>query len=213
MTLPAKARGWLLGGALALTLLAMYWVDSRQADDAPATASAQPLAGQTATPAAGRLPARLAETPSVTHGTVAGYAALPDLLQRRHALARLAGADDQARQADLLKAHAWYVPPAVVSSAAHAAPVAPVTPAVPYQYMGKLEDTPDGTLIFLTVRNKVQTVRLGQTVDSLWRLDREDANALYLSYLPLATTQVLAKSARRNAAATAPAAADGVAND
>lgn len=246
MAAPAKPRWGVLASALALTLLAMYWVNAREAEGTSALVAAESHAGMSTTSAAGRLPANLVVNQAISRTRVQGNtvpdAALPDLLQRRqfsdtpakvaetqvaetnlakakpeHAspgqAAAIKASSLRATQADLLQAHAWYTPPPVAPAIVRIAPEAPVTPAVPYLYMGKLEDTPDGNLIFLASRNKVQTVKLGQAIDSAWRVDREDANALYLTYLPLDTTQVLSKFAKRNVAASAPAATDALAND
>jgi hypothetical protein len=68
--------------------------------------------------------------------------------------------------------------------------------------MGKLENTPQGTLVFLSARNKVLSVIAGKNVDPMWRLDKEDANALYFTYIPLSLPKVLSKMARASAANT-----------
>ena len=100
---------------------------------------------------------------------------------------------------DLFKPHDWYV----VSKPAGIPPPPPkpVAPEAPFIYMGKLEDTPEGTKFFLSEDNKVYSVGIGQSIDNLWRLDAEDATTLNLTYLPLGLPQILPKSGRPAASA------------
>ncbi len=103
---------------------------------------------------------------------------------------------------DLFKVHSWFVPPPV-KKAVFIPPPPPVAPQVPFSYMGKMEDSPKGSLVFLVAHNKLYSVAKGEKVDQQWRLDSEDVNTLRFTYLPLNLTQVLLKSAR---IAVAPAA-------
>lgn len=96
---------------------------------------------------------------------------------------------------DLFKVHSWFVPPPV-KKAAFMPPPPPVAPQVPFSYMGKMEDSPKGTLVFLVANNKLYSVAKGEKVDQQWRLDSEDVNTLRFTYLPLNLAQVLLKSAR-----------------
>ena len=75
----------------------------------------------------------------------------------------------------------------------------PVAPPVPFFYLGKLEDAPQGKQIFLSVNNKVLSVWIGKNVDPVWRLDKEDANTLTFTYLPLGLVKVLSKAMRQPA--------------
>lgn len=95
---------------------------------------------------------------------------------------------------DLFKPHDWYA----VSKPAGAPlpPLKPVAPEAPFTYLGKLEDTPEGTKFFLSENNKVYSVGVGQNIENLWRLDAEDATTLNLTYLPLGLPQTLPKSGR-----------------
>ena len=180
-----QPRQWALAGALALTLLAIYLVDSEdEAEElsVPHTAASRPRLTQ-APPS--RLASNLIE--SQTSG-------LPDLALSR---ARQAHAMQQAGQ-DLWQAHAWHVAPAASheNTAALAEVVKPVVPALPYQYMGQMDDAPGGNLVFLTAGNRVLSVSPGQTIEQVWRLDSVDQRALYLTYLPLNSTVVLSKTAK-----------------
>jgi hypothetical protein len=75
-------------------------------------------------------------------------------------------------------------------------PPAPVAPPAPFSYIGKLEDSPKETQIFLIANNKFYSVVKGENIDQYWRLEGEDANALQLTYIPLNLPQILSKSAR-----------------
>lgn len=197
-----RQRWSVIGGALLLTLAAMYFVDQEEQQDGVAqNASHRPHTLKN-TLSAGPLDVSsssrsFSQNPSSTSPGNSGV--LPEIgLQRM----RAAHQGKDAPHPDLLGTRAWYVPPA--PQAAVGIPVEkPVAPPVPFHYMGKLEDSPQGTLIFLAIRNKVQTVMIGQIVEGAWRLDSEDASALHLTYLPLGTAHVLSKTARRAAALNA----------
>lgn len=106
---------------------------------------------------------------------------------------RLAQEQD-SQSADLFKPHDWYV--ASKPLEAPAPPPKPVAPEAPFSYLGKLEDSPQGTTFFLSENNKVYSVVAGQDIDDVWRLDTEDATTLNLTYLPLGQTQTLLKTAK-----------------
>ena len=95
---------------------------------------------------------------------------------------------------DLFKPHDWYV--VSKPDGAPPPPPKPVAPEAPFTYLGKLEDTPEGTKFFLSENNKVYSVGIGQNIENLWRLDAEDATTLNLTYLPLGLPQTLPKSSR-----------------
>lgn len=134
----------------------------------------------------------------------AALGASPEKMTRTLALPSLArspAAENAAPATDLFKAHAWYVPPppAPKSAAVAELPAKPVAPSVPYTYMGKLEDAPQGTLYLLAANNKVYTVLQGEVIDRVWRVDGEDAATLHFTYVPLALPKTLSKSAAVNA--------------
>lgn len=100
-----------------------------------------------------------------------------------------------AKPYNLFKVHSWLVVPPV-KKVKPEPPPPPVAPPAPFTYMGKLEDTPKNTQIFLVANGKLYTTRAGEKIDQQWRLDAEEANSLRLTYLPLNLPQVLSKSAR-----------------
>lgn len=94
---------------------------------------------------------------------------------------------------DLFPVHSWTVV-TPVAKIKPAPPPPPVAPPAPFTYMGKMEDGPKGTLIFLMANNKVYSVSKGENVDPFWRLDGEDANQLMFTFLPLNLPQTLSKT-------------------
>lgn len=97
------------------------------------------------------------------------------------------------KSTDLFPVHSWVVvaPTPKIKPAPLPPPVAPPSP---FTYMGKLDDGPKGTQIFLMANNKVYTVAKGEQVDAFWRLDGEDANQLLFTFLPLNLPQTLSKT-------------------
>lgn len=77
-------------------------------------------------------------------------------------------------------------------------PSPPVAPKAPFQYVGKLEDEIDTTYFFMA-QQRLVSARLGDKLDGLWKLEREDAQSLQLEYMPLALHQSLPKQAQSNA--------------
>lgn len=96
----------------------------------------------------------------------------------------------QAPPKDLFAVHSWMPPPPKVKPAP---PPAPVAPPSPFTFVGKLENSPQGDLIFLLVNNKLHSVKCGEKIDGFWRLDKEDNANLYMTYLPLNLPQTQSK--------------------
>ncbi|MBX9676912.1 MAG: hypothetical protein K2V71_09960 [Methylotenera sp.] len=96
---------------------------------------------------------------------------------------------------DVFKVHSWLVVPKVVNTKLPPPPPS-VAPPAPFTYMGKLEDSPKGTQVFLMRGGKLFTAIKGQKIDAQWRLDSEEESILKLTYLPLNLPQVLAKSSK-----------------
>lgn len=207
-----KQRWMMLGGLLALTLLAMYLVQEPAEESVSQAGAQQENLQQQSSPKESALkessPTKTLQQertelapsannlPSQSAIKVAEEAisVLPDLTQKHLFV------EDKAKiTQDLFKGHAWYVPPPPPKpvSVKVEPPPPPVAPPVPFYYMGKLEQAPQATQIFLTVNNKVLSVTIGKNVDTLWRLDKEEANSLTFTYLPLGLTKVLSKAVRK----------------
>jgi len=96
---------------------------------------------------------------------------------------------------DAFKVHSWLVVPPV-KKVKPAPPSPPVAPPVPFTYIGKLENPPNPTTVFLMSNKKLLSVDVGVKVNAQWRLDAEETNTLRFTYLPLNLTQMLTKSAK-----------------
>ncbi len=103
-----------------------------------------------------------------------------------------------AKVDNVFKVHSWLVVPKVakVKATPPPPPPPPVAPLAPFIYMGKLEDSPKGTQLFLMRGGKLYTVIKGQKIDAQWRLDNEEIDTINLTYLPLNLPQVLSKTAK-----------------
>lgn len=89
----------------------------------------------------------------------------------------------------LFAAHEWLPPPVKPPQ-----PPPPQAPPLPYSYVGSLKEMPGGDLVILMQQKKMLMPKLGSQVDTQWRLDREDMQAVYFTYLPLNKGVVLSKS-------------------
>lgn len=100
---------------------------------------------------------------------------------------------------NLFEVHSWLEVPQIKKTRPLPVPP-PVAPAVPFSYMGKLEDTPKGTQVFLMTNGRLFSVLEGEKIDQHWRLDAENADSLHLTYLPLNLPKILSKSVTANSA-------------
>ena len=66
------------------------------------------------------------------------------------------------------------------------APARPTTPPLPYTYAGRLVEHAQ-PIVFLQRGNHPLTVRSGEVIDGVWRLDAVTQTSLSFSYLPLGT--------------------------
>ena len=87
---------------------------------------------------------------------------------------------------DLFPAHSW-APPVRQSIANQEKASAP---ALPFSYGGRYTDR-DNIYIFLNEGTSVHTVRQGETVNGVYRVEKIDHAAITLTYLPLGIEQLL----------------------
>ena len=112
---------------------------------------------------------------------------LDRLDDRQQALQDTDGADP-APPPGLFNATSW-APPPPPAPPPEAAP-APVAPPFPYEYMGKLLE--DGVLTaFFMQGNRVLSLKAGDTVDSVYRVDHMTGEQMNLTFLPLKQAQVV----------------------
>lgn len=176
-------RNMALGLALAVTLVLVVWVDREEKDQDAGIELAQP--GRAAAKSVAHASTVVAEIPSSTLDW--------PLLAGRKSVG-------EKPENDLFKAHSWYVPPPPKPVEPPSPPPKPVAPPVPFAYLGKMEDTPQGTMMILSFNNKVYTAAIGETLDKIWRLDGEDANSVRFTHVPLGLPQRLSKTARAGGA-------------
>lgn len=89
----------------------------------------------------------------------------------------------------LFAAHEWLPPPAKPQP-----PPPPQAPQLPYTYVGSMEDMPDGHTVILMQQKKVLIAKVGGQVSAQWRLDKEDPQSVYFTYLPLDKPVSLSKA-------------------
>lgn len=96
---------------------------------------------------------------------------------------------------DLFASKSWK-PAAVLASVTEQAAVVvapvvvPVAPALPFQFVGRLDDR-DDQQVFLQSGEKLYVVRRGDVIDDTYRIEQISATELSLVYLPLHLSQTL----------------------
>jgi len=183
MTAAQTRRNIALGLALAVTLGLVVWIDGQNQDGGVELAQTK---HERLAPAAHA--SRYSPSEQGTSRTLSA-------LDWAVLAGRESTDENRASTTALFNPHSWYVPPPP-KSVEPPPPPKPVAPAVPFSYLGRLEDTPQGTLLILSAGNKVYTVAVGETVDKTWRLEGDDAGSVRFTYLPLGLPQTLSKTAR-----------------
>lgn len=89
----------------------------------------------------------------------------------------------------LFAAHEWTAPPPKPQ-----APPPPEAPPLPYTYVGSMQEMPEGNTLILMQQKKMLLPKVGSQINTQWRLDREDAQSVYFTYLPLNQAVVLSKT-------------------
>jgi hypothetical protein len=101
---------------------------------------------------------------------------------------------DAAAAQSLFASHTWYVapPPPPPPPQAAAVLVIPTAPPLPFSYMGSYR--PDGaqTVFFLTQKDRVYEVRIGDVLDDTYSVDAVSGGQLMFTYKPLNVQQGLA---------------------
>lgn len=177
----ATGRGWLLWGALLVTLGLVYWV-SQQTEEVPEAADV--LVMHPGNPAKAATVRVQASSPVASETAPAVQLANNGFIWQRPALV------PKARHA-LFATHAWLPPPVKP-----APPPPPVAPPVPFAYVGSMEEMPEGHTVILMQQKKLLMPRMGTQVTPQWRLDREDAQSVYFTYLPLNQPKLLSKTGK-----------------
>ena len=87
-------------------------------------------------------------------------------------------------RANLFPEQTWYVAPPPPPPAAPYVPPPPQAPALPFSYMGRWQDGGE-TTYYLTRGSLPVSVRAGQVLDGVWRLEPVSGPQLNFTYLPL----------------------------
>ncbi|CDF83429.1 hypothetical protein PKB_2082 [Pseudomonas knackmussii B13] len=97
---------------------------------------------------------------------------------------------------DLFPVQSWRKAPpppsaaALAAAAAAVAPPPPSAPALPFQFLGRMDDARDRQ-VFLREGERVLIVRKGDVIDDTYRVEGIGDDRLTLVYLPLKTAQSL----------------------
>lgn len=88
---------------------------------------------------------------------------------------------------DIFAARSWYVPPPPPKALP---PPPPTAPPLPFIYIGKLEEE-GRTTVFLAREGTNYSVKQGDQIDGVYRIDHVSAQAVVFTYLPLNIRQTL----------------------
>jgi len=80
--------------------------------------------------------------------------------------------------------------PVVVAPVVAPPPPPPAPPPLPFVYIGKVVDG-ENTTVFLSSQQRNLVVKVGDTIDNIYRVDRIADNSMTLVYLPLNAQQQL----------------------
>lgn len=164
MSIGRKQRWAVLIALLGLTLSAAAWIS--QEDEA-----AEPVRATRPVPAQN-------EAPPARDMTEAAADLKLKKLQRETK-------DEVA--ADLFEVKSWFVPPPPPKPLP---PPPPSAPPLPFAYMGKLIE--DGQLtVFLTKQELNYVVKVGDTIDRMYKVEEVTPSMMTLVYLPLNIKQTL----------------------
>lgn len=82
----------------------------------------------------------------------------------------------------------WAPPPPVIPPAP---PQAPTAPPLPFRFMGRLTEDGGKPQVYLVNGDQLHTVREGDTIDGVYKVQRLERSEMTLVYLPLNQQQIL----------------------
>lgn len=96
--------------------------------------------------------------------------------------------------ADLFAPHSWYVapPPPPPAPVVYQPPPVPTAPPLPFAFMGSFRAEGGGEIYYLTARDRVYDVKVGDTLDNTYSVDGVKSGQLLLTYMPLKIQQSIA---------------------
>ncbi|KVW94678.1 hypothetical protein [Thiobacillus denitrificans] len=93
-------------------------------------------------------------------------------------------------RANLFPEQTWFVAPPPPPATPYVPPPPPQAPALPFSYMGRWQEA-DQTTYYLARGILPVSVRAGQVLDGVWRLEPVTGGQLNFTYLPLDQTRSL----------------------
>jgi hypothetical protein len=169
MAIPARPRWIIYAVALALTLTVVRWAGGQDRAEPRLAVAYQ---------------AERLERPAREARPAAGQAeTLPEV--RLDRLERRAAA---APAGDPFQARSWE--PEQPAVRRNVPPPPPQAPPLPFAYLGKMVDE-GTTTVFLVRQDRNYIVRLGDTLDGSYRVEKIADEGLVLTYLPLGAEQTL----------------------
>ena len=82
-------------------------------------------------------------------------------------------------------------PPAPKTVLAPPSPLPPQAPALPFRYMGRMQEEGGKTQVYLVNGDVLFTAKVGDTLDGTYMVQKIDRQEMALLYLPLNQTQTL----------------------
>ena len=168
----ANRRKLLWAAALAGTVAAMVWVNN--GNDAEIAAPAAPRGHRTGEQ-------RPTERANKTTTELLPVLSLDNLKAR--------GLGDM--KTDLFVTKSWYVPP---PPPPQQPPPKPTPPPLPFTFIGRMIEG-NHAAVFVSIQDRNQVVRVGDVIQSAWRVDAIEPTRMKLTYLPLNENQYLALGA------------------
>ncbi len=168
MAIPARQRWVVYAIVLLLAVTAVRWAGGQDRAEPRATVAYQTERAE-----------RPAREGSATGNAEAAPTVRLDQLERRAAA---------APAGDPFQARSWEPAMAVVRR--NLPPPPPQAPPLPFTYLGKMIDG-EQTTVFLTRQDRNYVVRLGDTLDGSYRVEKIEEDGVTVTYLPLGTEQTL----------------------
>jgi len=169
MAIPARQRWVVYAIVLLLTLTAVKWAGGQDRAEPRVAVAYQ-----------AERPERLVrEAPPAAGKAEAAPEVWLDRLERRAAAAPVG---------DPFQARSWEPEQPAVRRIVPPPP--PQAPPLPFTYFGKMVDG-EKTTVFLARLDRNYVVRLGDTLDGTYRVEKIEEDGLALTYLPLGTQQTL----------------------
>lgn len=168
---PGGRRTLWLGAALLASLLAAQWVSGEEG-------AADPEAAEAETSPRKPIRTTVDEPPKEKEQE-------NELLR----LDRLESRKFSAQAGDIFRPQSWAPPPPPRSEAEKNQP--PPPPPLQFKYLGKIIEDEE-TQIFLALAERNYVVKPGENINSQYRLDAVNDQAITITYLPLNAKQILA---------------------